>query len=1654
MSSAAPTSPFRRSLYSLLALALLVAGGITYVAPSQPAAAAGAPIVIDDFSGNRLGTRTVTNHPQRDSTTPAGSFTESDGVGVVVARGNGNSAAYTTLEYNLAGATDLTAGGNNKQFFLEFNSIQRTPLPGPLEADTAMIVGVNLVDSAGRTGNFSTGITNTLGQNIVLNWECSGGVCFSGNADYTKITKVTVTVSYPTNYDYTRTLRAELNIIRTTPLGGIQPPATAPYVAPVKSTVESTTAAPVEFVVAFTAWGSARSVSGLDASDFIVSGTATPLGTPVVTGGPSEYLVTIPGVATSGTVRLEAKPGAVTDTWGQPSLAGSGPATSTFVLGVAPVITSGLAGTAVVGDAFSTTFTYTGNPAPVYTRTSGTLPTGITLSSTGVLSGTPAAGSAGTYSFAVKATNFAGSDTKTFVLTVRQKPGFTSGTTAAFTRGMAGSFTVTTTGSPTAAITRTGTLPPGITFTDNGDGTATIAGTPSSAASGTFPLSMTAANGVNPNAVQTLTIVVNVAPTVTTDPASATVLLGETATFTASGSGYPAPTVQWQLRDGTTWSNIAGATSTTYAFVPTQADHGRAVRAVFTNSTSTATSGVAGITVKKAPTITSDATTTFVVGDAGSFVVTADGIPAPTITHGTLPTWLAATTNPNGSVTFAGTPPVSAAGANVVVDLTATNGVSPVSIGTLTIVVRQKPVVTTNPQGLTVEPGTAVSLTAAASGFPLPSVQWQRSTDGGANFSTVPGETQPTLAFTSVVGGNGDRYRAVFTNAVGSTTTAAAIVRVGTAPTFTSAASTRWVAGVANTFTVTTLQSPTISLPVRPTWLTLTQTGPNTATLSGTPPLTSKGVHSFSLSATNGFDPDASQGFSLTVDAAPVITSAASTTFTVAEASTFVVSTTAGFPTATGLSVLGDLPSGVIFADNGNGTGTFSGTAVAGTGGTYPVTVRALAVGGSLGATTQAVLITVNEQAAFTSADSVILTAGDAASVTITTKAGFPVARAITRSGALPSGLSFTDNGDGTATIAGTPAVASAGRYVLTLTADNGVDTAPTQEFTLDVHTRPVFTSADAVTFEVDSAESFTVRATAGFPVATSLVASGELPDGVTFVDNGDGTAHLAGTPVEGTGGTYALTVTALAVGGSLTAAQQALTLTVEEQPAFTGADSATLRAGDAATITITTAAGFPVARTLSLVGTLPSGMTFTDLGDGTATIAGTPAVASAGRFDLEITVDNGVGTPQVLEFALRVNTPATFTTAATATFVAGEADSFAVGTAAGFPVQRTITATGALPDGVTLVDKGDGTAEIGGTPATGEGGSYPLTIAAQTVGGTTAASTQSFTLVVVETATISSADRVTFLRDALSGFTVTTAHGFPGIPSLSATGSLPDGVTFVDNGDGTAGLAGTPTETGSYPLRVTSDNGRIDTQSFVLTVNTSPVLTSDPDSAFTVGVSGSFDIEATPGNPSTTVLTASALPDGLVFTDNGDGTATLAGAPAIGTAGVHPVTFTASNGILPDSVLTGEITITAAAAVALPATVPASDGALGGVPRKTTVKQQLTITGSGYAPGAPITIGMYSTPTALGTAIADSNGTFSARITLPALTGTHTLVASGVAGSGASQFLMAVTAVSPAASLVVTGTGGVEQALWLALLLLVTGFGLRSWGRARRAYA
>jgi hypothetical protein len=78
------------------------------------------------------------------------------------------------------------------------------------------------------------------------------------------------------------------------------------------------------------------------------------------------------------------------------------------------------------------------------------------------------------------------------------------------------------------------------------------------------------------------------------------------------------------------------------------------------------------------------------------------------------------------------------------------------------------PYITTQPANQTVTAGQTTTFTAAATGSPAPTVQWQVSTDGGVTFNNVSGANSTTLSFTTAISQNGNKYRAVFTNTAGS----------------------------------------------------------------------------------------------------------------------------------------------------------------------------------------------------------------------------------------------------------------------------------------------------------------------------------------------------------------------------------------------------------------------------------------------------------------------------------------------------------------------------------------------------------------------------------------------------------------------------------------------------------------------------------------------------------------------------------------------------------------------------------------------------------------------------------------------------------------------------------------------------------------------
>lgn len=164
---------------------------------------------------------------------------------------------------------------------------------------------------------------------------------------------------------------------------------------------------------------------------------------------------------------------------------------------------------------------------------------------------------------------------------------------------------------------------------------------------------------------------------------------------------------------------------------------------------------------------------------------------------------------------------------------------------------------------------------------------------------------------------------------------------------------------------------------------------------------------------------------------------------------------------------------------------------------------------------------------AITSAGSVNFAPGISGQTFTITTTGTP-ANGISRSGTLPSGVTFTDNGNNTATVGGTPAAGTQGAspYAWVITASNGIVPNATQNFTFNVTCPAITVSGTVAALTIGSAMAATVFSQAGGNGSISWSASG-LPAGVS-IDSGNG--QLAGTPTAT--GTFSATITATDAGG------------------------------------------------------------------------------------------------------------------------------------------------------------------------------------------------------------------------------------------------------------------------------------------------------------------------------------------------------------------------------------------------------------------------------------------------------------------------------------------------------------------------------------------
>ena len=309
---------------------------------------------------------------------------------------------------------------------------------------------------------------------------------------------------------------------------------------------------------------------------------------------------------------------------------------------------------------------------------------------------------------------------------------------------------------------------------------------------------------------------------ITVQPSSSSVVAGAAATFTVTASG-DGLSYQWQRStdNGTTWVDLAGATSASYTVAsPAATLSGQQFRVIVSAAGNSVTSSPVTLTVAPAPTApqisVQPADQAALAGATVSFSVTASGT-------GLAYQWQSSSDGSTWANVGGATATTLNLSAVAVADngkrwrVVVSNGAGSVTSSAAVLTVNvplPPPVITTQPANASVQAPQSAVFTVVASGAPEPSYQWQSSSDGGASFADLAGATAASYTTpATTVADDGKRYRVKVSNSQGVVTSAAAQLSVSAAavaPTITAQPADQTVTEPATaTFAVTADGTPT-----------------------------------------------------------------------------------------------------------------------------------------------------------------------------------------------------------------------------------------------------------------------------------------------------------------------------------------------------------------------------------------------------------------------------------------------------------------------------------------------------------------------------------------------------------------------------------------------------------------------------------------------------------------------------------------------------------------------------------------------------------------------------------------------------------------------------------------------------------------------------
>ena len=546
------------------------------------------------------------------------------------------------------------------------------------------------------------------------------------------------------------------------------------------------------------------------------------------------------------------------------------------------------------------------------------------------------------------------------------------------------------------------------------------------------------------------------------------------------------------------------------------------------------------------------------------------------------------------------------------------------------------------------------------------------------------------------------------------------------------------------------------------------------------------------------------------------------------------------------------IPGWLSLTDNGDGTGTLTGTPLNDDVGSNAVTLEVIDDSGAANdtATQSFNIIVANTNDAPTIDSSAINSATEDATYTyniVTSDIDTSDSRSITAT-TLPGWLTLTDNGDGTATLAGTPLNADVGGNNVVLVVTDLASATDTQSFSINVantNDAPTFSSSGVTSALEDSAYTYNVVANDVDIGDTLAISASTIPAWLTLVDNSNGTATLSGVPDNDDVGTHSVTliVTDNSGAGNNTGTQSFNIIVANTNDAPTIDSTAITSATEDSVYTynvVTSDVDSGDSRSITAT-TLPGWLTLTDNGNGTATLTGTPLNGDVGGNTVVLVVTDLASATDTQSFSINVantNDAPTFSSSGVTSALEDSTYTYNVVTNDVDIGDTLAISASTIPVWLTLVDNGNGTATLSGVPDNDDVGTHSVTlIVTDNSGAGNNTGTQSFNVIVANTndaPTIDSTAITSATEDSVYTYNVVTSDVDSGDSrSITAT-TLPGWLTLTDNGNGTAMLTGTPLNAdvgaNNVSILVTDAAGATANQDFTITVeNTNDNVTGLP---------------------------------------------------------------------------------------------------------------------------------------------------------------------------------------------------------------------------------